>query len=55
MSVFAALGASFFVALGIALSTQLRNRPLGVALGTVPIGLAIFIIVASLWTLSMSH
>jgi hypothetical protein len=55
MSVFAALGASFFVALGIALSTQLRNRPIGVALGTVPIALAIFIIVASLWTFSMSH
>jgi hypothetical protein len=46
MAVLAALGASFFVALGIVLSTQINGHPLGAALGAVPIAMAIFIAVA---------
>jgi hypothetical protein len=54
MAVLAALGASFFVALGIVLSTQISGHPLGAALGAVPIAMAIFIAVAWLWAFSMS-
>jgi hypothetical protein len=53
MAVLAALGASFFVAPGIVLST-ISGRPLGAALGAVPIAMAIFIAVAWLWAFSMS-
>jgi hypothetical protein len=55
MSVLAALGASFFVALGLAFSTQVGSRPLRVALGAIPIAVAIFIAVAWLWSFSMSY
>jgi hypothetical protein len=54
MAVLAALGASFFVALGIVRSTQISGHPLGAALGAVPIAMAIFIAVAWLWAFSMS-
>jgi hypothetical protein len=54
MAVLAAFGASFFVALGIVLSTQISGHPLGAALGAVPIAMAIFIAVAWLWAFSMS-